>query len=534
MWLLTSAFAATLQVPADYSTIQEALDASADGDEIEVAAGTYSEDLTVTTEVFVRGDGDVKVLGKHLVEVEQAGFEGLDLTGNGSDACLRVASSEFYLEDARVSGCVGGIVSTEPSNIWVFDSEFVGNASYDGAGAILVADGGLAIENSAFRGNSTTYGAVGGVQVSGGLVLQDCEFSGNSGYSGAGAVQVTGDLFIANSLFEGNSTTYGNSGGIAAVGGAVEIDDSVFTDHAGYNGGGALYVQGGDLAISSTSFENSTTTYNVGGAIAWLDGDFLRMSDVTATGGSAQNGGGLLFARGGSIELVRVWLEEGQTTYGEGGVAALTGNSVEVHNSVFRGGSAQGAGVLYVGGESASIVNNDVLDGTSSYGASLVALASGYTDFVNNIGAFADGTPVSVTGTVDPAHNAWFELGEAALIEGELDVLEDCAFVSYPDDLHLAEGSPCIDAGHPDLLDADGSPSDIGAFGGPDSEAPVDTGDTGGDSGPSGDSGGSDTGVDGDVKLEGSGVRGFCGCNSGNALILLGFLMLFRRFTRDS
>ncbi len=34
-------------------------------------------------------------------------------------------------------------------------------------------------------------------------------------------------------------------------------------------------------------------------------------------------------------------------------------------------------------------------------------------------------------------------------------------------DFHLSAGSPAIDAGAPDLLDPDGSPSDIGAYGGP-------------------------------------------------------------------
>ena len=46
---------------------------------------------------------------------------------------------------------------------------------------------------------------------------------------------------------------------------------------------------------------------------------------------------------------------------------------------------------------------------------------------------------------------------------------------AYPDpldwDLHLAVGSPLIDAGAPNALDPDGSPADMGPYGGPGADA---------------------------------------------------------------
>ena len=51
------AYAATLQVPADYTTIGEAVDAAIWGDTVEVAAGTYDELVTVRIPLTIQGAG---------------------------------------------------------------------------------------------------------------------------------------------------------------------------------------------------------------------------------------------------------------------------------------------------------------------------------------------------------------------------------------------------------------------------------------------------------------------------------------------
>jgi hypothetical protein len=57
--LLAASFlsAATINVPGDYTTIQAAIDAAAPGDVISVAAGTYSEKLSITTGLTIQGEG---------------------------------------------------------------------------------------------------------------------------------------------------------------------------------------------------------------------------------------------------------------------------------------------------------------------------------------------------------------------------------------------------------------------------------------------------------------------------------------------
>src|SRR5215475_2057941 len=46
---LQPAGAAAIRVPADYPTIQAAVDAAASGDEIRIAAGTYTEQVMITS-----------------------------------------------------------------------------------------------------------------------------------------------------------------------------------------------------------------------------------------------------------------------------------------------------------------------------------------------------------------------------------------------------------------------------------------------------------------------------------------------------
>ena len=59
---LTNLPATTINIPADYATIQEGIDASQDGDIVLIAQGTYHENLTINKEITLTSTADFGAL----------------------------------------------------------------------------------------------------------------------------------------------------------------------------------------------------------------------------------------------------------------------------------------------------------------------------------------------------------------------------------------------------------------------------------------------------------------------------------------
>ena len=201
-----TASADIINVPGDFSTIQAALDAALDDDEIAVAPGTYFE--------------AINLLGKSLTLRSTDGAEVTTIDGTGTNSsvvkCISGEDRDTVIDGFTVTGgtgtdfgggTVGGGILISNSDPYVTNCSFVNNHVALGGGGMATVNSKAVVVKCRFRLNTSKSGG-GGLFNFGGArpTLAHCLFVENSATFGGGGMLNNGaDAFLANCVFHANS-----------------------------------------------------------------------------------------------------------------------------------------------------------------------------------------------------------------------------------------------------------------------------------------------------------------------------------------
>lgn len=372
------------------------------------------------------------------------------------------------------SGGGGVLVS---GSIAVTDNTIEANHSNYNGGGLFVYQGSGEISGNTIQNNTADEDGGGIYTNYNSSWITNNTLSGNSAGDDGGGIR----MYVGSATFEGNvvtdNTTVDNGGGIKLSHSYNEILDNEVTGNAAGSGGG-IELDNDTSLIQGCVISNNTAAVGAGIRARIPDGA-LTLDDLTIHGNIATElGGGIVIVDapyGGS--LTHLDFAQNKAPYGGGLYAASS--SFTLSNSIFddNNGTTTGGG-LYLEEISGTIANVVVFDNISKSGAgagmTLVDLA-GLTVY-NTIVSGNDrgvGVLVSGTGPVSWTYNDVYDnvthfsgMDDPTGTDGNLAVNPRFTSASTGD-FTLKTTSALIDAGAPTVLDADGTRSDMGGFGGP-------------------------------------------------------------------
>jgi hypothetical protein len=294
--LAMSAHADVINVPDDYTTIQTAIDAAEEGDEIVVQPGIYHEAINLQGKaIHLRSnDGpetaviDASGLFTSVVtctSAEEAGtiIEGFTITGGSvvdeagrGGGILSIGSSPTVTNCVITGNSVHGFGHSEPSS---------GGGIHHEVGSMTLSNCVIS-DNSAFGDLSASGGGMRIVYAN--PTITNCQFIGNSTSAGPAA-----------------STGYGWGGAIAIVGSHPVFGDPQFSNCTFLNNvaegysvglGGGVLNDGGHPMIVNCSFASNSALqeftwprWAAGGSIHTTDGSPGVMITGTSFCGSVPN-----------------------------------------------------------------------------------------------------------------------------------------------------------------------------------------------------------------------------------------------------
>jgi uncharacterized repeat protein (TIGR01451 family) len=351
-----SVFTVCLDGGCDFDSVQAAVDAASEGDEIRVAAGTY-------TGVSARA-GETQVVYINKSVTVRGGYTTTDWSTSNPISNPTTLDAEGQ---GRVLYIAAGISPTvEGLRITGGSAEGLGGGrdGQDVGGGVYVHGGAATISGCQVVSNAAALG--GGIYVVGGrATLAANEVVGNSAERydsvdarGGGVYLRGGDALILDNTFRANKADYG--GGLYALEGKVSLISNRWVENRATMDGGGVGTSAATPYFSGNILEGNTAGEVGGGAVlywsdATMDGSTFRENTARWGGGLWQSQGTLAFSGGVVISNT--------ATNGGGGILVDSEGLAAVAESRLIANQAQvsAGGGLYLLRNSEAVLTNTII-----------------------------------------------------------------------------------------------------------------------------------------------------------------------------
>lgn len=273
-----------INVPADQPTIQAAIDAAANGDTVQVAPGTYHENINFD--------------GKAITVTSTAGPQTTIIDGGQNGPVVTFDSAE------GPESVINGFTLRNGYGTFA--------AGYDGGG-IYVSGASPTITGNVISGNSACANGAGIALLSSSAVVRGNTITNNSqrgctGGSGGGIyIYGSGSALIIGNTISLNTWTAGDGGGIALYSGSPTIQNNLIAGNTAEGKypdsyGGGIVIYGGTNAnvVQNVIVGNNATE---GGGI-WTQGSAEILTNNTIVGNTATDGSAIyVFASQSTVQV---------------------------------------------------------------------------------------------------------------------------------------------------------------------------------------------------------------------------------------
>ncbi len=254
--------AQVIDIPNDYPTIQEGIDAATTGQTVLVNPGTYVENINFNGK-------NITVASLYHTTLDTAYISQTVIDGNADGSVVSISSGEA--ETALLSGFT------------------IINGNADGGGGIFILESSPSLDHLTIKNNAANMG--GGIYLGiSNSNLSQIILTNNSGDGGGIACQESNAVF--SDLTVSNNTAPHYGGGLYCDESSVSFYNSTFEDNDGSSFGGAIFC----WDTSNISLENVIIKYNIakqGGGMSIHD-SYPNMKNVTIAHNTATKiGGGL-------------------------------------------------------------------------------------------------------------------------------------------------------------------------------------------------------------------------------------------------